>query len=107
MFQTAVSAIVFFLMAVFLGPALLVAAFQLMRGQKVRLPSLVKPLTNVVFTLGALVWETSEVVACMVAERLPEKYARFKPLAGLAVKVAIVCTLIWIAVTLLWTLADR
>lgn len=107
MFQSAVSGIVFFLIAVFLGPALLMAAFQIMSGQKVRLPSLVKPLGHIVFSIGALAWETGEVVALMVADCLPEKYARFKPLAGPSVKFAIVCALVWIASNLLFTLADR
>ena len=107
MFESTISGIVFFLIAVFFGPALIMAGFQMMGGQKVHLASLLKPFIKVICMLGEMVWETAEVVANMVAENLPKKYAPCKPLVAAAVKLAIVGILVWIVVTFLGKLAVR
>lgn len=107
MFQSTVSGIIFVLIAVFLGPALIAAAFQLMSGQKVRLPSLVKPVGKALGTLAAMLWETSGVVANMVADGMPDKYAHLRPFAGPVTRMAIVCLVVWMLGTFLIAMEGR
>lgn len=107
MLQSAISGLFFLLIALFLGPALVIAGFQMLSGQKVRLPSVIKPLVRVVFALAALLVETAGVVANMVAEQCPTKYAHLQPIVKPVVKFAILAAIAWMMVTFLLVLADR
>lgn len=107
MFQSAISGFLFLLIAVFLGPALIVAGFQMLNGQKIRLPSVMKPLAKTVFALAALLVETANVVANMVAEIWPTKYACLRPIVKPAVKFVIFAAIAWMVVNFLFVLADR
>ncbi len=107
MFQSIISGFLFLCISIFVGPALLIAGFQIMQGQKVRLPSMAKPLAKTLFALAEMVVETSGVVANMVAERLPPRYAYLLPAARLLVKLAIVAILLCMVVSVLLSFARR
>lgn len=107
MFQSTISGTFFLLIALFLGPALIIAGFQMLAGQKVRLPSVIKPLGKTVLALADLLVETADVVAKMVAERCPTKYAYLQPIVKQAVKLAILAAAVWTAFAFLCVLADR
>lgn len=107
MYTSIISGLFFLLFTVFLGPAILIAGHQLLNGQKVRLPSVVKPLSKALSALAILLLETAGVVANMVAQRLPPKYAHLRPIARPVVKLVILFTIIWMAVTSLLSFADR
>ncbi len=106
MLTSIISGFFFLVFAVFLGPALLIAGHQMLIGQKVRLPSVVKPLTKMLLALASLLFATAGVVANMVAEKLPPKYAHWQPIARPVVKFAIAVMIVWIAVTSLLSFAD-
>lgn len=107
MFQTEISGIVFFLIAIFFGPALLMAGFQTMCGQKVRFPSLVKPLMKLFTALAQMVFEMAGVVASVVADKLPPKYAHLKPFARPVVQIAIICLIVWFVLAFFRSMAGR
>jgi hypothetical protein len=107
MFQTEISGIVFFLIAIFFGPALLMAGFQTMTGQKVRFASLVKPLMKLFITFAQMVFEMAGVVASVVADKLPPKYAHLKPFACPVVQIAIICLIVWFFLAFFRSMAGR
>ncbi len=107
MLTSIISGFFFLIIAVYLGPALLIAGHQMLMGQKVRLPSVVKPLNKMLVALFSMLVETAAVVANMVAEKLPPKYQHLRPIVRPVVKFAIVVTVIWIAVAFLLSFADR
>lgn len=107
MLQSIVSGFFFLLIGLFCGPALIIAGFQLLRGQKVRLPSVIKPLGRTVLALAALLVATAEVVANLVAEKWPTKYACLRPIVRPAVKFGIFAATVWMVVNFLLVLADR
>lgn len=106
MHTSIISGFFFLVFAVCLGPALLIAGHQMLMGQKVRLPSVVKPLSKMLLALASLLFATAGVVANMVAEKLPPKYAHLQPIVRPVVKFAIAVTFVWIAVTSLLSFAD-
>lgn len=107
MLTSIISGFFFLLFAVCLGPAMLIAGYQMLMGQKVRLPSVVKPLSKMLVALTSSLFATAGVVANMVAERLPPKYAHLQPIARPVVKFVIAVTIVWLAVTSLLSFADR
>lgn len=107
MFQSEIAGIVFFLVAVFFAPALLMAGFQTMAGQKVRFPSLVKPLCKAFAVFASLVLELAGVVASAVAELLPKKYERLQPFVRPVVKVGIICTIVWFLLAFVRSMAGK
>ena len=107
MHTSIISGFLFLFITVFLGPALLIAGHQILSGQKVRLPSVMKPLGKALFTLLALLVETATVVANMVAEKLPHKYVHLRPIVRPAVKFGIILTIMWMFVDFLFSFTDR
>lgn len=107
MFQTEISGLVFFFIAIFFGPALIIAGFQTMTGQKVRFASLVKPLMKVFITFAQMLFEMADVVASVVADKLPPKYAHLKPFARPIVQIAIICLIVWFVLAFFRSMAGR
>lgn len=107
MFQGEISGLLLLLIAVFLGPALIMAGFQTMAGQRVRLPSPVKPLCKAIFAFAEIVLELAGVVASVVAESLPEKYQHMATLIRLLVRFAIVFAAILVSMNFLPSLAGK
>lgn len=107
MFQSIISGFFFLLIGLFCGPALIIAGFQLLSGQKMRLSSVIKPLGKTVSALAAVLVETAEVVANLVAENWPTKYACLRPIVKPAVKFGIFAAIVWMVVNFLLVLAER
>lgn len=107
MFTSAISGFILFLISICVGPFILIAAFQTMSGQRVRLPSLIKPILQTLALLGGMLMETAGMVAHIVAEQLPARYAHLKPVAKPFLKYGIVCLCVLLAVHCLCAQADR
>ncbi len=107
MLTSAISGFVLFVIAVCVGPALLIAGWQTLNGERVRLPSVVKPLMQSLSMLAVMLLETAEVVANMVAEKCPPKHAHWRPAIRPAVKLAIIGTIVWLLGQFLLSRADR
>ncbi len=107
MYTSIISGLFFLFFTAFLGPAILIAGHQLLNGQKVRLPSVVKPLSKALSAIAILLIETAGVVANVVAQRLPPKYAHLRPIVRPAVKLVILVMILLMTITFLLSFADR
>lgn len=85
-----VSGAIFLLVSVVIGPMLILSGFQLMAGQKVKLPSVVKPLQRLLALALTGLAEVAEMVADTVARKIPDKNSKFRPFARQAVKYTLI-----------------
>lgn len=106
-FTPAISGFIFLLIIIFLAPTLLVGGFAKMSGAKVRLPSVAKPVFKVMLDIAGGLTSVAGMVAQVVAEQLPEKYAHLRPIAALSVKYAIIGIIVLFFLRFLLQLAAR
>lgn len=107
MFLSELSGVLIFLITVFFGPALILAGFQTMSGQKFRIPSIVKPLAKTFIGFVEILSEVADLVASVVAEKLPDRHAHLQPLVRLAVRGAIIGAVTWFFLNFLRSLSQR
>jgi hypothetical protein len=107
MFQSEIAGIMFFFIAVFFGPALIMAGFQTMSGQRIRLNSPLRPVCKIVCNLAQISFELSGVVASAVAESLPDKYRHLEPFLRPLVRGAIICSALLLAANFLRSMAHK
>jgi len=101
------SGFIVLLTIVFLGPALIFAAFAKMSGEKVRMPSLAKPVLKVLLDLACGLAALVQMVAQVVAEQLPPKHEHLKPIVALSLKFAIIGVVILLFWCFLAQMAER
>jgi len=90
MFAEAISGFVFLLIAIFLAPLLIVNAFAKITGQRLKFPSVMKLALDLLMGLALRLLETAEVVAQMVADRVPAKQAHLRPVVSAVVFMLII-----------------
>lgn len=107
MFLSEFTGILIFLVTVFFGPALILAGFQKMSGQKVRIPPILKPLAKTFIGFVEILSEVAELVASVVAEKLPGRHAHLQPVVRLAVRGAIIGAAAWFFLNFLRSLGGK
>jgi len=86
MLETLFSHFVFLLCCLFAGPFIIIAGFQILQGQRVKLPSVGKVVLKTGEQIATVLFDIAEMVAQLVASRLPPKYAHFAVPTALGLK---------------------
>lgn len=96
MIETIVSHFVFLLVSLLVGPFLLLAGFQILQGQRLKLPGVGKPVFKIVLQLCKTMVEIADLVANLVASKLPAQYAHKRNLIQTAIQCLVVVIEFWL-----------
>lgn len=105
MFNSALMGLVVLLVAVFLFPAILLAASQKMSGKKVNLDGYTRQVVRLIRGFIFAVVSMCRSAGKSAADRVPKQHARWRPLVRFAVTVMLVSVLALVALSALSSLA--
>ncbi len=101
MIETIVSHFVFLVIALLVGPFLLIAGFQILQGQRLRLPAVGKPVLKICLQIGKTLVEIADLVANLVASKLPAQYVHMAVPVQAATKCLCVVLQFWLLIKFL------
>ncbi|MBC7997193.1 MAG: hypothetical protein IAF58_04590 [Leptolyngbya sp.] len=101
MIETIVSHFVFLLISLLVGPFLLIAGFQILQGQRLKLPAVGKPVMKFCLQIGKTLIEIADLIAKLVASRLPAQYVHLSLPVQATIKCLCVVLQFWLLIKFL------